>query len=284
MSLKYLLVPIGICSLNACRATESHGDAAEPVPLPVQLSVPLPGQVADVDPARTAFEFLLQRYDSDGDGALSSSEYKRHQGQFARWDTNEDGRISAEDWSADTPRVMPEITSMQRMDVLGRYFQTDDNAIELLTIDELAEAFYQYDEAGNLDEELVESEFRAGQAAHQVAMPGDGSMMMQSYVGDADGWTRLLRFYDADGSKSLNMLELSAGFEDSESYELRFDRVRFDDGAPGAAFEQRAYREGLTVGSAIPAVTLMRLEDGSSVALEDLCGLKSVALIFGSYT
>jgi len=231
-----------------------------------------------------AFAYLLDRYDSNDDAVITATEYTRHDGQFARWDRDEDGRLTEEDWTEVASQISPQIMIMQRLDVLGRYFQTDENGAEILTIDELANAFFDYDESGTADDELSEAEFRAMIDERAIEMPGDGSMMMQSYVGEADGWERLTQFYDSDASQTLSMDELSAAFAGSDSYELRFDQARFDGSPPDERFERLAYESGLVVGSPVPDLELTALNGGPPVELARVADGRPMALIFGSYT
>jgi hypothetical protein len=272
-----LLVALAGALLGACQETQ-------PAPQPI---VPDDAPRAAAPPivvSNATFAYLLERYDADGDAVITQAEYTRHDGQLARWDRDGDGHVTEADWAVEDPQVSPQIDVMQRLDVLGRYFQTDENELEVLTIDELAGAFLEYDATGTPDEELTEAEFLALADERAVAMPGDGSMMGQSYIGEVDGWGRLTRFYDLNGSNSLDLTELTVLFEEADVYELRFDQVRFDDGDAGAHFDQVAYREGLTVGSSVPDVTLTTLHGDEPVSLAQVVGTMPVALIFGSYT
>ncbi|MFT7484499.1 MAG: hypothetical protein ACI9F9_000339 [Candidatus Paceibacteria bacterium] len=267
---------LGSGLMVACQAPGTP-PAAVDVPMPTEAS-------AMIAPASSPFQYLLNRYDTDGDETITQAEYTRHDGQLARWDTNADGMISGEDWSGDDSMVRPQITAMRRMDTLGRYFQTDEGGPMALTIDELANAFLEYDEAGSADELLSESEFLALADQRALKMPGDGSMMKQSYVGTSTSWNDMVRLYNMDGDDSLSMEELASVFEELDRYELRFDEVRFDDGGPGAQFEERAYIAGLEVGSSVPKVMLSDLKGGPSVDLALIAGDMPIALIFGSYT
>ena len=47
----------------------------------------------------TRFEYLLSKYDADGDGQISMDEYQRENGQFERLDQNSDGVISDADFA-----------------------------------------------------------------------------------------------------------------------------------------------------------------------------------------
>jgi len=272
-----LFVMLASTLFGACQETE-------PGPQPIVADEAPRETVPAITVSNATFAYLLERYDTDGDAVITPAEYTRHDGQLARWDLDGDGRVTEADWALEDPQVSPQIDVMQRLDVLGRYFQTDENELEILTIDELANAFLEYDGAGTPDEELTEAEFLALADERAVAMPGDGSMMGQSYIGEVDGWARLTRFYDQNGSATLDLTELTILFEQADVYELRFDQVRFDDGDAGAHFDQVAYEEGLTVGSAVPDVTLTTLHGDEPVSLAQAVGTKPVALIFGSYT
>lgn len=269
----FTTTPLILAACQSASPTTNESAAVESSDPPVLL-----------EQSDSILDYLLERYDANRDQAVSAAEYTRHDGQFERWDTNSDGQLNAEDWTKESLSVMPQIMQMQRMDVLGRYFQTDENEPELLTIDELAAAFFEYDEAGNADEFLTQSEFEASSESRAIPMPGDGSMMKQSYTRDREGWELLSRHYDEDRDGSLTLPELTALFEELNVYEFRFDQVRFDDGEAGAHFESMAYRTGLPVGSDAPDVVLTSLADDSRVSLRSLTGIRPVALVFGSYT
>ncbi len=48
------------------------------------------------------FSFLAEKYDMNFDGKLSRDEYDRSEENFARFDTNKDGALTASDWSGGT--------------------------------------------------------------------------------------------------------------------------------------------------------------------------------------
>jgi hypothetical protein len=49
------------------------------------------------------FKYLADKYDKNQDGKLSREEYDRSEENFARFDTNKDGVLSADDWSGGSP-------------------------------------------------------------------------------------------------------------------------------------------------------------------------------------
>ena len=57
------------------------------------------GRSADV------FKFLAEKYDADSDGKITAEEYDRSEENFARFDTNKDGVLTAADWSGRTGRT-----------------------------------------------------------------------------------------------------------------------------------------------------------------------------------
>jgi len=267
-------------ALGCLAACQSSGSEVAAPSAPADQAA----QVSPPESSGSTFAYLLARYDADRDGSITALEYTRHDGQFARWDSDGDQRISEADWSDQATTISPQIDALQRLDLLGRYFQTDENPGDVLTLDELANAFLEYDAAGTLDDHLTASEFAALAEERAVRMPGDGSMMKQSYIGEVGGWPQLADGFDSDGSGGLDMTELAAVFEERDVYELRFDELRFDGAAAGVYFDELAYEAGLVVGSSVPPVTLTSLGGGEPVALAELAGARPMALIFGSYT
>lgn len=226
------------------------------------------------------FAYLLDRYDDNGDGAIAPGEYTRNEGQFERWDTDGDERLTAADWPDEDPTVMPAIMKLAKARLVGRQFQVDETHAALGR-EELAAAFSDYDADG--DGAISEQEFAARADERAVELPGDGSMMMQSYTGWGEPWGGLLRVLDADASESLALAELEAVFP-ADADEVRFDRDRCDDGRPGDRFERADYERGLPVGAPVPELELTRLEGEGTVTLGAFERERPLALIFGSYT
>ena len=273
--------------LAACTAVERQPDeaAANTAPVPdVASPAPAAQTVArDYLPeAEDTLGHLLSRYDRDGDGAIARDEYTRHEAQFDRWDTDGDGRLTAADWEDVNPQVMPEIRSIQRERGIGRYFQSDDDNV-VLRLSELSEAFAAYDGA-NGDGEITEREFNAQAQARRVSLPGDQSMMMQSYANDENPWFTLLRAFDEDQNGTLAIWELGIYLEEEQGGELRFDLDRCDDGAPGETFATLDRSIGVPVGQPAPDFTLPMVQGKERVTLSDHFDDTPVALIFGSYT
>jgi len=58
----------------------------------------------DVEGAHnSAWSYLQDKYDADGDGAVSAAEYDRDEAAFARLDANGDGELSAQDFERRRP-------------------------------------------------------------------------------------------------------------------------------------------------------------------------------------
>ena len=47
-----------------------------------------------------AFQFLAEKYDTNGDGKIDSKEYTRDKQTFKRLDQNKDGQLTVEDWQS----------------------------------------------------------------------------------------------------------------------------------------------------------------------------------------
>lgn len=274
--------------LTACSAvdTEREGPVATSEPIPANTAFePAAPEIAARDylpEVEDTFGHLLVRYDADGDGAIARVEYTRQEFQFDRWDTDGDGLLTAADWEGVNPRIMTEILSIQKERVLGRYFQADDDDTVLL-LEELTEAFEAYDGASG-DGELNQAEFNARAEARLVSLPGDQSMMMQSYTGGMNPWFSLLRAFDEDKNGTIAIWELGIYLEEERGGELRFDLDRCDDGAPGATFATLDRSIGVPEGEPAPDFTLPMIHGSESVTLSDHFGETPVALIFGSYT
>lgn len=276
-----------IACLCACRAREASvapGPAAT-TRIASRSDPGTAGSPAELD-VNPTFAYLLERYDADGDGVVTAAEYTRRNGQLERWDTDGDGRLTVSDWGADDPLIDPQILDLQERWLLGRAFQAEGERTEVLSLDELAAAFHEYDGADGSepDEELGEAEFRARFDECAASLPGEGSMMIQSFAGGLDEWSELCSFFDFDRSGSLSLEELASYFEEHDLYELRFDRESYDAGVALVGSEPLDYRAGLPVGSPIPDLTLAALHGDEPVSLARLTGERPIALIFGSYT
>jgi len=257
--------------LTACSAVDAEraepNVTSEPVPANTAFEPAAPEIAArDYLPeADDTFDHLLSRYDVDGDGAIARVEYTRQEGQFDRWDTDGDGHLTAADWEGVNPRIMTEIISIQKERVLGRYFQADDDNAVLL-LEELSDAFAAYDGASG-DGELTQAEFNANAEARLVSLPGDQSMMMQSYAGGLDPWFSMLRAFDEDQTGTLAIWELGIYLEEERGGELRFDLDRCDDGAPGATFTTLDRSIGVPEGQPAPDFTLPMVHGSETVTL-----------------
>ncbi len=277
------LLLLALASSLACRSTDptegGPSSAAEPT---TRSDAPLPLAPDDAGAAADTFGFLLGRYDADGDEVITRAEYTRHDGQFALWDRDEDGRLTASDWSAGTLEVMPQILELRKRRVLGRYFQADDD-LGVLSIDELAEAFLtHYDGATGEtpDEALSEAEFQAVAPQRVVCLPGDESMQLQSYSNTSDPWSALRDLHDLDGDGRVALFEILGYFEESDTYELYFEREQVNAGRQSDI----DYEVGLPVGTPVPDLELTSLRGGAPVSLREFVDEKPLVLIFGSYT
>lgn len=225
----------------------------------------------------TVWDYLLAKYDGDGDGRVAAAEYDRGSETFARLDKNGDGSVTEADFErADDhgPAMTPE--RMVPM-ILSRAYQQDDDPA--LTRDELARAFASLD--ADHDGALQEAE--AASAYSDLR-----SMM------DMDFHAMLVSAADGNGNGELSEFELL----------LLFDRLDEDsDGAlrpmmgqhgPGSRQGSQDAGDVETNGEPPPAAAAGQLApdfalrpvsgDGATVQLSAFQGDRPVALIFGSYT
>jgi Ca2+-binding EF-hand superfamily protein len=276
----------GLLGLLGCQSTEEYelanmpenaSLAGEETKEEIAAEPVLPMDVAGT--VDTRWDYLLGKYDADGDGRIAAEEYDRGELAFTRLDQSGDGHLTEVDFASGPSReaMMGEMRA-QRM--LGRYFQ-DGVDPTLLTRVELEATFSVYDVDGN--EILIQEEFAAHQAAAQVGLAQDDSRMVQRMMGDVDPWDALLAIGDTDGDECLAVEEMMALFD-------RFD----DDGVGKLDWSASPAREqgssgasrpdGPAAGTVAPDFTLEPPEGGKAVTLSSFKGAKPVALIFGSYT
>lgn len=239
-----------------------------------QTETPPDGEVSQVPTAAPgAYEsplaYLLDRYDSNGDGAVSWDEHHRTAQAFARLDRDGNGLVDSADYVA-APAKGSRMRDERAALLIGAYLQQDENG-SLLTSEELGRTFEAYDSNG--DGLLDEEEFRCGALA-----PAPGPLLesarARALLKDVDPWTGLLAGVDADADGSLSRSEVLVFHE------------RRGGGAPWVWQEELPSEQALRplMGLPAPDLTLAPLDGGASVTLSSFEGDRPVALIFGSYT
>ena len=227
-------------------------------------------RVVDADGSHeTTWDYLVTKYDANGDGSVTVAEYDRGAEAFARHDRNGDGLLSYADYDPEALKLERERqrTLDRARPVLARYFQDDDDP-DRLDVAELERALAAYDAAG--DGSVTYDEFEAhkdARSAHGKSPDGSATRRLEN----GDPYEYLFLAADTDKDGSMTNAELVAYFH----------ALAGDDGrAPGRA----APASGPAQGEWAPDFTLRRLEEEGSVTLSSFAGDRPVALVFGSYT
>jgi len=236
---------------------ESPAEGDEPLPPPVR---PRP------EDAATVWDFMQRKYDDDGDGRVTRSEYDRGESQFARFDRDKSGAITAEDFGpggnvSTLRQASPERRhAMMAQRALMRFFHEDDDRNEL-TIEEVRARFATFD--GDRDGTVTLVEF-------QVVV----TLKMSGKI-----YESLLFVVDTDKSGALSLAELESyfGSRDKDGDGKWTSRSRRGGGG-------RRADSGIAVGQPAFDFTLKPPHGGAAVTLSGFVGDRPVALIFGSYT
>lgn len=241
-----------------------------------------PGAVAPMDVGGrfdSNLQYLLAKYDADGDRRVAPSEYERGRDQFERLDRDGDGFITA----GDVERADAQARFVAER-ALAAHFQADEPH-ETLTREELVSAFAEYD--ADADEKIGHGEFEALAAGRRVALPGDEVPMIQRMTPD-DPYAVLVAEMDADEDGALSSGELLAFFDagaDDAAITIRNpfgDNNRPDSDQTAAKYVEPT--DGAMVGEMAPDFALHPPDDGATVTLSSFRRNLPVALIFGSYT
>lgn len=235
--------------------------------------------------------YLVDRYDTDGDGTVSAEEYDRREGQFDRWDRDENGELTAADFEKrkrSGKRRDPMIKGKTKR-TLARYFQVDGN-VKLLPLDEAQAAFAVYDgsDGSASDGKITEGEFTCSMEDRHMAVPGDDSKMVQRSMGKGSPWSVLIAGLDNDKDQTIVLAELERFY----SKGLGTDVIDYSDWGSNRpsprTTEASATKKGDDLaaqeGQQAPNFTLSSPDGTTTATLSQHVGDKPVALIFGSYT
>ncbi|MCZ6835967.1 MAG: hypothetical protein O7G85_09360 [Planctomycetota bacterium] len=239
------------------------------------------------------FEYLLSRYDANGDGQISMDEYERENGQFERLDKDEDGMLTESDFAGGRGGMRVQMKSMAAQRHFAAHFQADDDHT-IMTPDELATSIAAYDTNGN--GMISTAEYEAKAESRWVELPGDDIPMLTRMMGNYDAWETMAEPIDANGDGEFGGSEMMAFFtthaeegqwEITNPMERRRGRGGRNRGQRGDDSEGEAQREpqdGAMVGEMAPDFTLQPPNGGETVVLSSHRDNLPVALIFGSYT
>jgi len=237
------------------------------------------------------FDYLLARYDSDGNGELSQTEYARGESNWERLDRDKDGTLSTADFAPRSRGNREERMRPSRVRrLLGWYFQADGTA-ESVSAEEALQAMALYDTDN--DGQLTEAEFTCAYEDRMTALPDDDSRMVKMYMEDVRPWEVLVEELDSDKNATLAAGEFDA-FMDRHAQDGMITFVSRESREGGrqstrrgsAAGREQADRpvDGAAEGSPAPDFTLSSPDGEQTVTLSSFKGSKPVALVFGSYT
>lgn len=268
-----VLLSMGMLTLMGCESTEKGSTTN-----PGSMSALELGENVD-----SRFDFLLARYDTDGDRQITPQEYARDGGQFDRLDGNEDGVLNEEDFAGgDT------MGGFMAQRAVAAHFQ-DDDVNDRMTKIELVRSISAYDT--NRDGNISAQEFAASAEGRKVELPGDDNQMMRRMLGNGDPYDMILKKTDTDEDGVLGNDELIAFFEDNAEENAWVIRNpmggRNRQRGRGANTGEEGYVEptdGAMLGTTAPDFSLQSPEGGETVTLSSFSGNLPVALIFGSYT
>ena len=263
----------GAFALVACQSTTPTQD--DDVLLEIE-SAPTEAVAAsapafDVDgDHESVWSYLVERYDTDGDGAISAAEYERDGQGFGRLDRNGDGTLTEADMVVDRQAMM---RGMMAQMLVAMYFQADDDP-EKLSLEELEEAFDAYDANG--DGVVTAEEFEALSGAREPlgAPPPE---MVADRLSRMDPFEALAGGLGVDPEEGLSREGLSAFFTRRDDGDGVWDLGGNDRAAANDD-------SGALEGSSAPDFELEPYGGGELVRLSSFAGKQPVALVFGSYT
>jgi Ca2+-binding EF-hand superfamily protein len=244
---------------------------------------------ADEPPAsaegESVWEYLRAKYDADGDGTITESEYDRAGGRFDRIDRNGDGVVTEDDFGRRRGGGREAMMrGMRTQRVIVWYFQVDDQP-RRLALAELNEAFTAYDADG--DDRVDAGEFAARHAEQRQTLDDDDSPMMKMVMGSADPWEALLAGVDENKDGAVSRAEMVALFEGQDDGDGVWN-IRSRAGRRGDRGGARRPKSGPTVGTRAPDFELYPPDGAAAgtkpVRLSDFRDNLPVALVFGSYT
>ncbi len=244
-------------ALAGCQSTASH-TAASPQAAPM-----------DLEQSDSAWVYLSDKYDADGDGVIVLAEYDRSGGEFDRLDRDDSGDITAADFEQgrDMAQMMRSVAPQM---YVGMYFQDDDDA-DTMTVDELESAIEVYDASG--DGAVEEDEFLAIAEDRRVEPTGDRAEMMRRMMRNIEPWDAMVDGVDDDDDGDLTADELIAFFQEGD-----------EDGDGVLIVGGERPMTGPAEGELAPDFYLYPPDPGEAVALSSFQNNLPVALIFGSYT
>jgi len=272
---------LALAGFAACQSTAPESGPQKNTEPAVMASMTASTAPMELDDAQlSAWNYLADKYDADGDGRVTVEECERD--NFERLDRNGDGVLTADDYASNGAQMAEMMIGMRAQAAVFVYFQADE---EVATLDreELSWSFGEYDD--DHDGQVTEAEFDALAEDKQVKIPSEyglGRMM----TGDFQPWTALVEGIDQDEDLLLSSTEVEAFYDerdDGDGIWTLQSRTR-PTSASASSEDPGEPVSGAKVGTVAPDFSLSPPDGGEAVTLSSFKGDKPVALIFGSYT
>lgn len=263
---------------SACQGSPRAAEASPAIGVgPVSEAAPVAAPMALDGGASSTWQYLLSKYDGDGDQRIEPGEYGRDRERFARLDRDRDGVLTAADFPAlDRASLGGTYRDLRAERALAEHFQADDDDGEL-RLDELEWMITTYD--ADLDESIGAAEFATGAAEYRRALDdGDASGTQRAMMGEYDPWEALVEAADRDENGRLATAELVAFFQARSRGSQVLSLKDEGEGQVGRG------TSGVPEGEPAPDFSLEPPHGTERVRLSSFRGQRPVALIFGSYT
>jgi len=269
---------LALACLAACQSTAPGSGPHENTEPAVTATMDVNSAPMELDDAQlSAWNYLAEKYDADGDGCVTSEECERD--NFERLDRNGDGVLTADDYTGSGAMVQERMVDMRTQAAVFAYFQADEDVVRLER-EEISWSFSEYDD--DHDDTVTEEEFDALAEDKRVEIPSEyglGRMM----TGDFQPWTALVEGVDGDGDSLLSSAEVESYYDERDDgdgvWTLQSQTRAFE-----ASADRGEPASGAKVGTVAPDFNLSPPAGGEAVTLSSFKGDRPVALIFGSYT
>jgi Ca2+-binding EF-hand superfamily protein len=271
-------VGLALAGFAACQTTAPDSTPpAETTPAVTATIDASPAPMELDDAQLSAWNYLAEKYDADGDGRITSDECDRD--NLERLDRDGDGVLTADDYAGSGAMMASIMVGMRAQAAVFVYFQADDE-VATLNREELSWSFSEYDD--DHDGKVTEEEFDALAEVKEVEIPSEYGLG-RTMTGDFQPWTALVEGIDGDEDLVLSSTEIESFYDerdDGDGVWTLQSRTR-----PSSVAEDRGEPvSGAKVGTVAPDFTLTSPEGGEAVTLSSFKGKQPVALIFGSYT
>jgi len=263
---------LALACLAACQSTAPGSGPHENTEPAVTATMDVNSAPMELDDAQlSAWNYLAEKYDADGDGCVTSEECERD--NFERLDRNGDGVLTADDYTGSGAMVQERMVDMRTQAAVFAYFQADEDVVRLER-EEISWSFSEYDD--DHDDTVTEEEFDALAEDKRVEIPSDDDRRLSALdgVGRGRGRGRGLAPVQRRSRELLRRTRRRRRCLDLAKSNPSF-RGLSGQGRTRFGRQGRNRRAGL---QPLPPA------GGEAVTLSSFKGDRPVALIFGSYT